>query len=86
MAAIGVPRHIYIWIGGWARGSSVVDRQYIDPTFQPSAAAFALYGWVLSRQYAAGAGSVEPFIPLPDPLDSPTLPDSPAPDRARRAH
>ena len=51
MAAIGVERHIYIWLGGWARGSSVVDRCYIDPTFMPSPAAYALYGWALSRQF-----------------------------------
>ena len=56
MAAIGVPRHIYVWLGGWARGSNVVDRCYIDPTFQPSAAAFALYGWALSRQFTAARG------------------------------
>jgi len=40
MAAIGMPRHVYIWIGSWAWGSSVVDRCYIDPTFFPSAAAY----------------------------------------------
>ena len=53
MAAIGVPRHIYVWLGGWARGSNVVDRCYIDPTFQPSPAAFALFGWALGRQFTA---------------------------------
>ena len=35
MAAIGVPRHVYIFVGGWARGSTVVDKHYIDPTFRP---------------------------------------------------
>ena len=29
MAAIGVERHIYIWLGGWVRGSDVVDRLYL---------------------------------------------------------
>ena len=26
MAAIGVDRHIYVWIGGWACGSTTVDK------------------------------------------------------------
>lgn len=67
MAAIGVPRHVYIWLGGWKRGSGVVDECYVDPTFQPSPAAYALYGWALSHQYSAGAGTAERAIPLPDP-------------------
>ena len=67
-AAIGVPRHIYVWVGGWARGSSVVDRTYIDPTVLPSPAAYRLYGWLLSRQYEAGSGVVARFQPLLDPL------------------
>ena len=67
MAAIGVDRHIYIWIGGWARGSDVVDRCYIDPTFMPSPAAYQLYGWALSRQYAPGPGEVVAATTLPDP-------------------
>ena len=67
MAAIGVERHYYIWLGGWARGSSVVDRCYIDPTFMPSAAAYALYGWALSRQYRAGTAEVVRTVQLPDP-------------------
>ena len=46
-AAIGVPRHVYVWLGGWTRGSGVVDKHYIDPTFQPSPAAFSLLGWAL---------------------------------------
>ena len=83
MAAIGVERHIYIWLGGWARGSSVVDRCYIDPTFMPSPAAYALYGWALSRQYSAGAAEVVRATCLPDPrvmqpaavAPPPTLPD-----------
>jgi len=82
MAAIGVPRHIYIWIGGWARGSSVVDRCYIDPTFTPSPAAYALYGWALQRHFTAGSGSPAVRVPLPDPrcmapAPGPTLPDAP---------
>ena len=69
MAAIGVPRHIYIWLGGWARGSSVVDQCYIDPTFMPTPAAYALYGWALSRQYSADAGIVAAATLLPDPRE-----------------
>ena len=68
MAAIGIDRVIYIWIGGWARGSSVVDKHYVDPTVLPTPAAYALYGWALSRQFAAGAPVVVPAAVLPDPL------------------
>ena len=90
MAAIGVPRHIYIWLGGWARGSSVVDRCYIDPTFAACPAAYALYGWALSGLYGADAGTVVRATTLPDPrLTAPapgqTLPESPAHVRAARA-
>ena len=67
MAAIGVPRHVYIFVGGWARGSTVVDKHYIDPTFRPSPAAHALYGWLLASAFSASAGTVEAGEPLPDP-------------------
>ena len=67
MAAIGVPRHVYIFVGGWARGSTVVDKHYIDPTFRPSPAAYSLYGWLLASAYSADAGTVEVGVPLPDP-------------------
>ena len=90
MAAIGVPRHIYIWLGGWARGSGVVDRCYIDPTFLPSPAAYALFGWALMRHFSAEAGTVVRTTTLPDPrlaapAPGPTLPESPAHVRAARA-
>jgi hypothetical protein len=90
MAAIGIPRHIYVWLGGWARGSAVVDRCYIDPTFQPSAAAFSLYGWALG-QYAADAGSVVTATTLPDPQmraaqpPAPTARDTPPREVVSRA-
>ena len=67
MAAIGVERHIYVWVGGWSAGSATVDKHYIDPTFLPSPAAFALYGWALTRQFAAEAAVVVPATTLPDP-------------------
>ena len=38
----------------------------------PGAAAFALYGWLLSHSYAADAGRVEMRAPLPDPLEAGT--------------
>jgi hypothetical protein len=90
MAAIGVPRHIYIWLGGWARGSGVVDRCYIDPTFAPSPAAYALFGWALMRHFSADAGTIVRATTLPDPrltapAPGPTLPESPAHVRAARA-
>jgi len=69
MAAISVPRHLYIWLGGWAPGSSTVDKHYIDPTILPTPAAYAFFGWALSRQFSAEAGVPEAFVPLPDPLD-----------------
>jgi hypothetical protein len=34
-AAIGVERHLYIWLGGWVRGSVTVERDYVDPTVLP---------------------------------------------------
>ena len=68
MAAIGVDRHLIVWIGGWARGSSTMERHYFDPTVLPTPDAFALWGWALTRQYAAGAAAVETSTPLPDPL------------------
>ena len=68
MAALGVPRHAYIFIGGWARGSTVVDKHYIDPTFTPSPAARELYGWLLAHAYTADAtGTWETGTVLPDP-------------------
>lgn len=67
MAAIGVPRHTYVFMGGWARGSTVVDKHYIDPTFRPTPAAHALYGWLLTSSYRAGPGHFEAGAPLPDP-------------------
>ena len=71
MAAIGVERHLYTWICGWARGSEVVEKLYIDPTVLPDAACYAFYGWALSRQYAADAGVVVAATRLPDPLHTP---------------
>jgi hypothetical protein len=68
MAAIGVERHLYIWLCGWARGSDTVDKHYLDPTVLPTPAAFAYYGWALSRQYYAGVGTVVLATRLPDPL------------------
>ena len=68
MSAIGVDRVIIHFLGGWARGSPTMERDYIDPTVMPSAEAFMLYGWALSRQYSVGVGSIERAVPLPDPM------------------
>ena len=88
MAAIGVERHIYVWIGGWARGSDTVDKHYIDPTVLPTPAAYALWGWALTRQYTADAGVIEWHEPLPDPaLEAPLEPTRIQPrGAARSAH
>jgi hypothetical protein len=68
MAAIGVDRHLLVWLGGWARGSSTVEVHYIDPTVLPSPAAYQLFGWALTRQYEADAGIVCRAEVLPDPM------------------
>eukprot|EP00900_Chrysochromulina_parva_P016827 jgi/Chrpa1/25145/Chrysochromulina_OHIO_Genome00025012-RA len=72
--------HIYIWLGGWARGSGVVDRCYIDPTFAPSPAAYALFGWALMRHFSADAGTIVRATTLPDPRLT-----APAPDKEAKA-
>ena len=69
MAAIGVEPHLYRWIGGWQRGSVVVEKHYVDPTVLPTPAAYALYGWALTRQYTASAGVRVEAEVLPDPLE-----------------
>ena len=68
-AAIGVDHLLIRWLGGWARGSATMERDYIDPTVLPTPAAYALWGWALSRQYSADAGVVGRFVPLPDPRE-----------------
>ena len=69
MAAIGVERHLYVWLCGWARGSDTVDKHYLDPTVLPTPAAFQLWGWALTRQFVAEAGVIEWAAPLPDPRE-----------------
>ena len=69
MAAIGVERHVYVWVCGWKAGSITVDKHYIDPTVRPTPAAFELYGWALSRQYVTSTAEVVAAATLPDPLD-----------------
>ena len=56
MAAIGVPRHLYVWVGGWSPTSRTVDKHYIEPTVMPTPAAHALFGWLLQRSYQSDAG------------------------------
>ena len=68
MSAIGVDRVIIHFLGGWARRSVTMERDYIDPTVMPSPEAFMLYGWALAKQYSVGAGTVEQARLLPDPL------------------
>jgi len=67
MSAIGVDRHVIVWLGGWAPGSTTMEKHYLDPTMLPSPAAYALYGWALSRQYASGDPIMGPAITLSDP-------------------
>ena len=73
MAAIGVERHLYVWLCGWARGSDTVDKHYLDPTVLPTPAAFQLWGWALTRQFVAEAGVIEWAAPLPDPREDEPL-------------
>ena len=68
MAAIGVPRYLYTWLGGWARGSTTVEKHYLDPTVLPIPAAYALYGWALSRGFESDAPVSGTTSTLPDPL------------------
>ena len=77
-------------IVSWHRNdlSIIVDECYVDPTFAPSSAAYALYGWVLSPPFVAEAGVPTAATTLPDPraaAPAPTLPDTPPHVRAARA-
>lgn len=67
-AAIKVERHIWMWMGGWAPGSSTPDVHYLDPTVLPSPAGYALYGWMLLQAYTTGELLATPALRLPDPL------------------
>ena len=67
MSAIGVERHIIVWLGGWSAGGSTMEKHYLDPTVLPCPAAYALYGWALSRQYSTGDGIFCVATTLPDP-------------------
>ena len=49
--AIKVPRARGDWLGGWAPGSFTRDKHYIDPTVEPSPAAYRLLGWLLDSEY-----------------------------------
>ncbi len=68
MAAIGIPRHIYVWIGGWSPTSTTVEKHYVDPTVLPTASALRLYGWARARAYTTDRPRWERRAPLPDPL------------------
>ena len=86
MAAIGVPRHAYVWLGGWKRGSGIIDECYVDPTFAPSATAYELHNWALARKFTADAGTAAAATTLPDPREpSPTARDTPPHRVAARA-
>ena len=67
LLAIGVDLIRIRWLCGWARGSTTMEKDYIDPTTLPTPAAYALWGWLLERQFVADEGVVAPFVPLPDP-------------------
>ena len=69
MAAIGIDRTVYTWVCGWAKGSDVPEKHYVDPTFPPTPACYALYGWLLRRTFTVDAGVYERARVLPDPLD-----------------
>ena len=68
-SALDIARRVWVWLGGWAPGSTTPDVHYVDPTVLPTPAGIALYGWMMSRSYdtcerVAGSATV-----LPDPLD-----------------
>ena len=68
MAAIGVPRYFYTWLGGWVHSSTTVEKCYLDPTVLPTSAAYALYDWALSRGFESDAPISGTSSTLPDPL------------------
>lgn len=79
---------VYVWLGGWVRGRDVLAAVYNDPTFMPSPAAYALYGWVITRHYSADAGVAVTFEPLPnlrDEAPSPTQRETPPHERLAAA-
>ncbi|KAL1530324.1 hypothetical protein AB1Y20_001233 [Prymnesium parvum] len=51
--AIGVSRYRGNWLGGWAQTGNTREAHYMDPSFQPTPAAFAWFGWLLSGDFDA---------------------------------
>ena len=48
MSAIGVPRPAIEALGGWAIGSTALQKHYIDPSIPPSQAARYFFGYLLA--------------------------------------
>lgn len=56
-SAIEVRRFILCWVGGWAPGSSTLERHYLDPSITPTPAAYAFFGWLLRGAYEMDDGA-----------------------------
>ncbi|KAL1510258.1 hypothetical protein AB1Y20_006582 [Prymnesium parvum] len=51
--AIHVSRYKGNWLGGWSQTGRTRELHYIDPSFQPTPAAYAFFGWLLEGRYQA---------------------------------
>jgi len=49
--AIRVSRFRGNWLGGWAQSGNTRELHYMDPSFQPTPAAFAWFGWLLDGDF-----------------------------------
>jgi len=51
--AIRVSKYKGNWLGGWSQTGRTRELHYIDPSFQPTPASYAFFGWLLEGQYRA---------------------------------
>ncbi|KAL1523891.1 hypothetical protein AB1Y20_018810 [Prymnesium parvum] len=51
--AIRVSRYKGNWLGGWSQTGRTRELHYIDPSFQPTPASYAFFGWLLEGRYQA---------------------------------
>jgi len=58
--AIHVSRYRGNWLGGWSQTGRTRELHYIDPSFQPTPAAYAFFGWLQQACYHALAPEWQP--------------------------
>lgn len=51
--AIRISKYKGNWLGGWSQTGRTRELHYIDPSFQPTPASYAFFGWLLEGQYQA---------------------------------